>query len=147
MEIPFNLIEQIKLGNVVLFLGAGASYGTKNSTGEKMPLGGELSTLLSDKFLGGIPGDLAYTSMLSISESSIFDVQLYISQIISDFKPLPHHIKIPEFKWKAIFTTNYDSIIETSYQTCGKPLQVLKSVSKNTPRKQIFTSDEHQTLA
>ncbi len=142
MEIPFNLIEQIKLGNVVLFLGAGASFGTKNSKGEKMPLGGELSTLLSEKFLGGIPGDLAYTSMLSISESSIFDVQLYISQIISDFKPLPHHIKIPEFKWKAIFTTNYDSIIETSYQTCKTPLQVLKAVSKNTPRKQIFTSDD-----
>ena len=99
MEIPFNLIEQIRLGNVVLFLGAGSSFGTKNSKNEKMPLGNELSSLLSKKFLGDIPGDLAYTSMLSISESSIYDVQLFVAQIISEFKPLPHHLKIPDFKY------------------------------------------------
>lgn len=142
MEIPHNLIEQIKLGNVVLFLGAGASFGTKNSANETMPLSPELSTLLSEKFLGGISGDLAYISMLSISESSIYDVQLYIAQIITDFQPLPHHLKIPEFKWKAIFTTNYDAIIERAYQQNKNPLQVLKPISKNTPRMQIFTSTD-----
>lgn len=142
MEIPYNLIEQIKLGNVVLFLGAGASFGTKNSKKETMPLAPELSTLLSKKFLGGVNGDLAYTSMLSISESSIYDVQLYIAEIISEFKPLPHHLQIPEFKWKAIFTTNYDSIIETAYQQSKNSLQILKPISKNTPRVQIFTSED-----
>ncbi|UPZ13654.1 SIR2 family protein [Flavobacterium humidisoli] len=142
MDIPHHLIEQIKLGNTVLFLGAGASFGTKNQKNDTMPLASELSVLLSKKFLGDITGDLAYTSMLSISESSLYDVQLYVAQTISEFKPLPHHLKIPEFKWKAIFTTNYDSIIESSYQQCKKPLQVLKPISKNTPRTQVFTSDD-----
>lgn len=141
MEIPHSLLEQIKLGNVVLFLGAGASFGTTNSAGEKMPLAPDLSKLISDKYLGGIDGDLSYTSMLSISESSIYDVQLFVSEIIKKFQPLPHHLKIGNFKWKAIFTTNYDSIIETAYQLNKNRLQEIKAVSKNTPIIQIFTSD------
>ncbi|MBN8566292.1 MAG: SIR2 family protein [Flavobacteriales bacterium] len=142
MNIPYNLTEQIRLGNVVLFLGAGASFGTTNSKGEKMPLAKELSSILSEKFLGGISGDLAYTSMLSISESSIYEVQLYVAQIISEFQPLPYHLKIPDFKWKAIFTTNYDAIIETSYHLNKNSLQVIRPISKNTPRIQIFTSED-----
>ena len=42
-ELPFHLLEQIKLGNVVLFLGAGAVFGSENNKKEKIPSGQQLN--------------------------------------------------------------------------------------------------------
>ena len=54
MNIPHYLVEQIRAGKAILFLGAGASYGsTAPTTPKTPPLGKELGNLLSDKFLGG----------------------------------------------------------------------------------------------
>ena len=137
--IPHHLIEQIKAGNVVLFLGAGSSFGAKNGNKETLPSGQNLSKKLAEKFLGNdIEGDLSYISELCISESSLFEVQQFIASIFKDFLPNSHHLKIPKFVWKAIFTTNYDLIIEKAYQQNKSRFQELVSVSKNTPTTQIF---------
>lgn len=141
--IPHHLKEQIKAGNVVLFLGAGASFGAINGQSEKIPSGKELAKKLSDKFLGdGTEGDLSYISELCISESSLFEVQQFLSEIFKGFEPTEYHSKIPQFVWKAIFTTNYDLIVEKSFQRNKKNMQELVSVTKNTPRTQIFYKEK-----
>ena len=137
--IPHHLIEQLKAGNVVLFLGAGASFGAKNKNNQSLPSGKELSKLLAEKFLGNeVEGELSYISELCISESSLFDVQQFIASIFKEFLPNSHHLKIPEFVWKAIFTTNYDLVVENAYRQNKNSLQELVTVSKNTPKTQIF---------
>jgi hypothetical protein len=42
--------------------------------------------------------------------------------------------------WKAIFTTNYDFIVERSFQRNPKAIQELSVVIRNTPQQQIFRS-------
>lgn len=142
--IPHHLLEQIKAGNVVLFLGAGASFGCKNNSGDKIPSGQELSNMIASKFLGKdyLDKNLDYVSELAISESSLFEVQNFVAEIFKHFEPEKFHQEIPSFNWKAIFTTNYDLIIEKVYQKYRKPLQELKPVIKNTPVTQIFTSEK-----
>lgn len=142
-ELPHHLIEQIKLGNVVLFLGAGASYGAKNGKSETIPNGQQLSDRIALNFLGKDYEDqnLQYVSELAISESSLFDVQKFVADIFTEYEPQDYHLKIPSFKWKAIFTTNYDRIIEKAYQKDRSALQQLVPVIKNTPRSQIFYKD------
>jgi len=147
MEIPHQLIQQIKEGNVILFLGAGASYGAKNSKGDLIPGGEALSIMLANKYLGDSLAEnekksLAYISELCISESSQYEVEKYISDLFVEFEPEPFHLMIPTFPWKAIFTTNYDLIIEKAYKRIASALQELKPLSKNTPAQQIFTSSK-----
>ncbi|MEO5991203.1 MAG: hypothetical protein ABIP68_06170, partial [Ferruginibacter sp.] len=74
--LPKHFIEQVKTKNVVLFLGAGASYGAIHPEGLKMPNGQELSDHIAAKFLGdSYKGkNLSYVSELAISESSLFEV-------------------------------------------------------------------------
>ncbi len=133
MEIPPALKSQIENGRAILFLGAGASKGAKNSKGEEPPLAKELSKNLADTFLGGQHNDkdLAVIAELSICESNINDVQNHIANILSDFKPAPFHLLVPKFQWRAIFTLNYDRIIEDAYVNATDALQKAVVIRSN----------------
>lgn len=139
-DIPPSLIENIAKKNIVLFLGSGFLHNALHKENRKAPLGNELADLLSDKFLSGkyngLP--LAFVADLAISESSLFAVQLYIYEIFEAFEPNESHILFSSFPWKAIFTTNYDLIIEKSYRKNSNTVQNLSVVYKNTPEQQIF---------
>ncbi|XHR93863.1 SIR2 family protein [Mucilaginibacter sp. UC70_90] len=127
MDLPNYLIDQINQGNVVLFLGAGASFDAFHPKGKKIPSGQQLSDSLAEKFLSseykGKP--LQYVSELSINESDLYTVQKYVYDEFIDFKPAEHHELIKTFKWAAIVTTNYDLLIEDVYTPSKKPLQSL----------------------
>lgn len=136
MILPKHLINQINQGNVVLFLGAGASFGAKHPKNKSLPLGQKLSDNLALKFLDetykGKP--LQYVAELAISESDLYSVQKYIYDEFIDFTPGSHHNLISSFKWSAIVTTNYDFIIENVYSPQRKPLQTLITFKKNGER-------------
>ena len=50
------LLDQIRDGSAMLFLGAGASHGARGPNGEKPLSANELRDRLSDKFLGDYIG-------------------------------------------------------------------------------------------
>lgn len=52
MDIPDNLINEIKRGRVVLFLGAGASMGSISKSGKEMFSANALRDELCERFLG-----------------------------------------------------------------------------------------------
>ena len=85
---------------------------------KKAPLGDNLAELISKKFLNGkyLGSPLSFVSDLAISESSLFEVQRYIYEIFEKYEPNESHILFSSFPWKAIFTTNYDLIVEKSYK-------------------------------
>lgn len=135
-EVPDVLVEKIKLGQVVLFLGAGASKGALNSNGESPPIGNELKDLILNKFLSPEYKDrtLAQIVEFAISETDLFTVQEYIATIFRDFYPSEFHKLIPKFVWSAIATTNYDLILERAYEAEENNLQNLVGFKKNTER-------------
>ncbi|MDM5128314.1 SIR2 family protein [Aeromonas salmonicida] len=132
MIISKNLVEKVKRGRTVLFLGAGALFGAK-LTNHDVPTGDKLGQLLSERFLSNeYEGySLAQISELAISEHGIYDVQEYIKDIFEDITPAEFHRKLPEFQWKAIFTTNYDRLIEICYEQASEHKQRLKTILSN----------------
>lgn len=136
MEIPKSLIEQIGGGNVVLFLGAGASMSAEHPKKQKMPTGQTLSNEIAKKFLGDtyLNKPLEYVAELALSENDLYTVQKFVADRFRDFKPSDFHKKIPTFKWKSIATTNYDLIVEDSYSFCKKPIQTLAKFISNNER-------------
>lgn len=127
MEIPKYLIDQISEGNVVLFLGSGASIGALHPRNESVPIGQKLSDLIAEKFLGETFKNqgLQYIAELAISETDLFTVQKFIADIFRKFNPNQHHKIIPTLTWKSIVTTNYDLIIEDAYSDVPKSPQEL----------------------
>jgi cold shock CspA family protein len=134
VSLPKALIDDIREGNVVLFLGAGASIGAEHPKNKPIPTGKQLAKLLVDKYLGSEYSyiSLAKAAELSIAQTDLFIVQDYIASILYDYGPAGFHSLIPTFVWKAIVTTNYDLVIDRAYEKAKTRLQHLVPFIKNT---------------
>ena len=144
-SIPKGLIEQIKDGNVILFLGAGAAFDSIHPENKKPPNGNQLANLIAEKFLGNeyLNSDLQYVSELAVSETDLITVQQFVAGIFKEFSPGQHHLKIPLYHWHSIYTTNYDLLVEEAYDNNKKRQQVLATFVKNGERikdKMIFVN-------
>lgn len=137
MNIPHHLVEQIRVGKAILFLGAGASYGATATTEPKNPpLGKKLGELLSDKFLGGDSKDksLSIIGEYSIDASDLRTTQEYIAEVFTRFSPSPTQKAIADFRWAGLITTNYDQIIEKAYAENFQKLQTPVPILRNIDR-------------
>ncbi|MGJ8726345.1 MAG: SIR2 family protein [Roseibacillus sp.] len=125
-----NLVEFVKQGNVVLFLGAGASLAAKDSEGTPPPLANQLGKLLSEKFLNNqmSGGSLAEIAECAISDTSTATVQNFVKDSFKDFKPGRAHKLLPKFSWAGLATTNYDLIVEKSYSADDTSPQNLRPI-------------------
>lgn len=143
-NIPSVLVESIRARKVVLFLGSGFAHGALHKDGKKPPLGQGLANLLSDKFLGGhLQGSsLSIVSDYAISETSVFEVQDFIRDLFIGFEPNESQIAFANFGWKAIFTTNYDRILEKAYDQNLNKVQELSVVYRNSNEQTIFKTEK-----
>ncbi|WP_420572937.1 SIR2 family protein [Kordia sp.] len=143
IHIPNILIEQIKKGEVVLFLGAGASFDSLHPEKKEIPSAKGLANLIACDYLKDESlkdYDLSYISEIAISETDLFRFQTFIKGVFEDFKPNDFHSNIALYSWKSIFTTNYDLIVERAYENSNSH-QDLASVYKNTPVQNIFKTE------
>ena len=117
VNISKALLEDLRCGRVVLFLGAGASVGARNKTNENPPLGDALRDKLVDRFLVDKYRNrsLAVVASYAISEAGSFVVQDFVANLFDNLIPADFHYIIPKFRWKGIVTTNYDRVIESIY--------------------------------
>ena len=124
------ITDQLASGNVILFLGSGASIGAQSDNGEKPLSALELRNELSDTFLNGELRNepLSHVAEIAKSTSNLLDVQQFIAERFKALRPAPFHTLITKFKWHAIVTTNYDLIVEQAYQESDHPLQTLTPV-------------------
>ncbi len=132
--VPIQLRDSITEGSCVLFLGAGS---TREAGG---PVGRELAGLLADHFrksdIQTADLQLFADQLTSLPDVHREDVDSKIITILRPFSPAAAHRAIPKFCWKAIFTTNYDRLVEQAYETAHAvtgehPLQDLKPVVKS----------------
>jgi SIR2-like domain len=133
IDIPPALANAVKEQRAVLFLGAGASRGAMHPRGEKIPTGLELRDLLCDRFLGNKLKDrsLSEVAEFAINETSLDEVQLFVTDLLKEFQAAEFHKLIPTFRWHSIVTTNIDLIIESAYEQCSDRLQQLVPFFKN----------------
>lgn len=112
IQIPESLTTRILLKKCVLFLGAGA---TKASGGV---LGNELGKYIFNQ-LGDIGIDYKdnlsrYTQIL-VNSGYRDQIERIIRNRFSSLTPSPSFCNIASIPWKAIYTTNYDDLVEKSY--------------------------------
>jgi len=131
VELPKALIDQVREGRVVLFLGSGASIGARHPRNQVPPLGGQLQKLIAEKFLGPtfVGRPLDQTARLAVSETSLMKVQDYVSEVFKEFGPGAAHSLIPKFVWHSIFTTNYDLIVERAYESASRVQDLVPFIS------------------
>ena len=136
MDVSKSLIEDVLAGRIILFLGAGASAGAQDETGQGPPLGYSLRDLLVNKFLEERFKDrsLAVVSELATSESDLFRVQDFVADQFKNLQPAPFHKDLASFRWRAIATTNYDLIIENAYLQNENPAQELLPIYSDEDR-------------
>jgi tetratricopeptide (TPR) repeat protein len=122
--LPDSLITSVRDQRAILFLGAGASREGKNEASVSTYSAKELRDKLSEHFLGKV---YEY-SLMDLSERLIVDkgqplVFNYIRKLLDTFEPGVAHRLITSFRWRALATTNYDRLIEKSYEQSTKRLQ------------------------
>jgi len=125
------IFQKIYEGKVVLFLGAGASV---TSGG---PVSSELVKRLHIKF-EKVNKEIADLNELceAIEFTEIYgrkEVYNYLQEIFINLKPSESHKILSKYDWLAIFTTNYDTIIEQAFREEGrlKPPKVIRSSDDN----------------
>ena len=126
-----ELVSRIKEGNVVLFLGAGASIAAGG------PSTNELATYLKERFP---KSDQTLSEFFEVCQDVLDTLPYDRAQLeeavrakLSNLQASEAHKAITEHPWAAIFTTNFDDLVELSYRT-----------SKTTRRCQPISSDGFQ---
>jgi len=128
------LAEEIHKGKVALFVGAGVS----REAG--LPSGWELAEMLAhDIDYVPQPGDTLGT-ISEYHQREISRARL-IERLVQwlDGEPGPSHALIPRFNWPAVYTTNYDELLESGYKAADKRYdkvlynQQLQDLSAATP--------------
>lgn len=113
MNIPESLIAKILSGKCILFLGAGA---TKGSGGA---LGNELGKYIYDE-LGDIgisyKENLARYTQLLVNSGYRDSIEEIVRKRFAFLKPNDKFCRLSTIPWKAIYTTNYDDLIEKAYK-------------------------------
>jgi len=109
-----NICEKMSDRTAVLFLGSGINAGIKNDLGIDFPLGDDLGKLIAKDLLGETDLFLSLEEAAEIARYKIGDQELnkYIYNFFSSFKPGPQHLILVQLPWDVIFTTNYDLLIE-----------------------------------
>ncbi|WBU61183.1 SIR2 family protein [Paracoccus albus] len=135
IELPHILVDAVKEQRAVLVLGAGASMACRNAKGEHPPNGNQLRDHLASKFLGtkSETRDLATVAEMAIVSGAgqplVFEE---IAKLFSGFDPSDAHIKLADFRWRGLATTNYDTIIEQGYAANPSSKQTCLPFVKNT---------------
>lgn len=110
-----ELAEKVRSGKAVLFLGAGCSVAAGG------PTTSELVSEIKEKF-GKI--DQSLNILLDVCHMVIESrhygrpvLEEYIREKLSRLQPSKAHMKLPNHDWAAIYTTNFDDLIELAFRT------------------------------
>lgn len=98
-------------GRYSLFLGAGASFGSRTSAGADVPLSEALRSKLVE--LKGLKS----TSSLAraYAQLSQSEIDTHITDVFSNCSPGAALKRLPNFSWKQVFTLNVDDALEVAY--------------------------------
>jgi tetratricopeptide (TPR) repeat protein len=148
MDIPDFLSTQVRDGNAVIFLGAGASRNAQTMDGRRCPTTQELTEKLSAQFLGGKykTAPLNQVVEYAISESDLMTVQTFIRSLFLDLQPTIAHTKLPRFDWHGLATTNYDLLVEEAFQKAMGSGQSVRPLIENTDRVDENLRDARNVL-
>lgn len=131
VEIPLGLRTAIESGGCVLFLGAGIGSHLRDNQGKELPDAEQLARELSVTF--GIDCGDNYNLTRVADAVEVFkgrtELEAFLQKRLAHVTPDETIKWLMSFRWKAIYTTNYDDGIERAYQLLSEPQQSPKTIS------------------
>lgn len=136
--------------DIILFLGAGASVGAKNISGEYLPNAYQLRNQIWSRFILNeterATYDFSNLSLMSLEHASTLaeikssrrNLELFIANKFEVQKTLWQHATLPFLNAKSIFTTNYDNLIEKGFNTVNYGRQLTPVYNNSTSINQNF---------
>ena len=124
MTIDLNVLcRRTNPEQTVLLFGSGASVPSGAPT--SVQLVAELASHFAID--GGETLDLADITTIIDSRSQRRELIEFISNRLSRLEPTRGLLSLPQFEWAALFTTNYDELIEKTYRRFKTPLNCYSS--------------------
>lgn len=119
--IPEKFIQGITSGNAVLFAGAGFSRECENIGSSLIVAAEDLSERICDLGKFERSKNLMYSSerYISASPENRSNLVDFLKKNYTAKSVKPYVDNILKFKWKSIYTTNYDNAIELSFKNNG----------------------------
>lgn len=129
-KLPLALRQALEKGDCVLFLGAGVGCHYTRPNGKPAPDGKELVEDLIRHFKLNIdPTDLPRVAQLAEIRSSRPELDSFIKKTFANLEPDEYIRWLTTFRWRSIFTTNYDMGLERAYEVNGNPPQNPKPIA------------------
>jgi len=113
-----QLLRIIFDGKALLFFGAGASRGARSRDGKFCPLGPDLAEDLMQHFFERSAGSWGLDKVVDYLERNRVDrskINARLSEIFDPFMPHEPYRRLFDFRWRAFFTTNFDTLIRQAY--------------------------------
>jgi tetratricopeptide (TPR) repeat protein len=116
-----RLNRQIQGGSCVLFLGAGASVSSGGPTAE------QLADELAQHFFSDTSKRFTLGHVCEYVESNFSrkDLEDHLTSRLGSLSPQGALLEIPKYQWHAIFTVNFDTLLETAYEATASAVQKL----------------------
>jgi tetratricopeptide (TPR) repeat protein/GTPase SAR1 family protein len=128
----------------VLFLGAGASMPVR------APSGKEFMELIKERFseldFEGAGENLLDVCQYIEDEGLRVDLERFVKGKLYGLRPSKAHLAIPCFEWAAIFTTNYDTLVEDAYSEIYKQNPEKFRKHRSIVGNQSFTFRDDEVL-
>lgn len=109
------LKARLKEGNVILFLGAGASWGTANSLKKSPPGGKELARLLAEHVRLSFNSETdKLTEVAAVARRKLGDVAFFnfLDRHYGNCSPSNEQMALSKYSWRRLYTTNIDDSLE-----------------------------------
>jgi len=125
LDLPLGLRTAVQSGTAVLFIGSGIGYEALDENGNFAPDAATLAVELADRFgiaHEGTP-ELAQIAQIVELRKGRAELQTFLAKRLYGLEPTEHVLSLLSHRWGAIFTTNYDRVIERAYELLPKPEQ------------------------
>jgi hypothetical protein len=129
--VPLGLRNALESGECVLFVGAGIGANVRDLAGHPGPDGEELARELASAFEINVDGnyELSQIAEIVVLRNGRTELETFLKKRLSGLEPDAILQWLFSIRWKAIFTTNYDAVIERAYELNSKTVQRARTIS------------------
>jgi Flp pilus assembly protein TadD len=134
VDLPMGLVSALETGNCVLFVGAGVGHYAHNPEGLTAPDARSLAGSLASAFgidAGDSP-ELAKIAEVVERRRGRLELIAFLEQTLGHLQPDEDLQWLMSRTWRAVFTTNYDGILERCFELNPSPTQTAVSIGINS---------------
>lgn len=136
-----EIIPHLRNGDLTLFLGAGATIGTPAINDLNIPSTQQLIDRICREagYSPDVSKETDLPTAFGVGEDDIDNFENFLVSNFTTIKPFPWQVDIFKHWWRAIFTTNIDTVPE-------KCIQIVKSQGSTFPSYQVFNYKDREPV-